>query len=64
MKTIMALAVAGLLLSSAVGCSSCKNWFGWGKGASCDAPQECGYAPQCGVSAAPVIVNPGPYTGP
>lgn len=60
MKTIVALAVAGFLLTSAAGCSTCKSWFGWNKGASCDAPQECGYTPGCGVSGQPIYVQPGP----
>ena len=61
MKTIIALAVASLLLTSAVGCSSCRSWFNWNKGSSCDAPQECGYG------SGPVVgapVYPGPVVGP
>lgn len=59
MKTIVALALASLLLASATGCSACKSWFGWNKGAACDAPQDCGYG-AAPVMGAPVYVNPGP----
>jgi hypothetical protein len=62
MKTIVALAVASVLLASASGCSSCRNWFGWNKGASCDQPQECGYggAPVYGAPVIGAPVYPGP----
>ncbi len=60
MKMIVALAVAGLLLTSAVGCSTCKSWFGMNKGASCEQPQDCGYAPGGPVMGSPVYVAPGP----
>lgn len=59
MKTIIALAVASLLLTSAVGCSSCRSWFNWNKGSNCDAQPECGY-PSGPVMGAPIYTNPGP----
>jgi hypothetical protein len=64
MKSLMALVVAGLLLASATGCSTCRSWFGWNKGASCDAPQECNYGgcpPGGAVMGAPVIPGPAGY---
>jgi hypothetical protein len=60
MKAIVTLALASLLLTSAAGCSSCKSWFGWNKGASCDQPQECGYGAGAPVMGSGVYLPPGP----
>ena len=56
MKKIVTLVVAAMLLASAVGCNTCRSWFG--RGSQCDPP-ECMPYGQAGVTGAPIIVGPG-----
>ncbi len=67
MKKLLMLTVVGLLIASAVGCSSCNRWWRWGRSSSTPDCNSCGTTPDTVIgppiydsALPPVIASPGP----